>query len=92
MSGTIHYSEMIKQMDRYDHERSDETFSLVYDECDRKRVKGGDRVYVAAAKKCGLPYHCADHEMRGIIDTSTGKTTGVHLRLVFMFNDLTVYW
>lgn len=71
---------------------SDKTFSLTYDECDLRRESGGKRVQVAKAQKCGLPYHCADHEMRGIIDQHTGKTTAVHLRLIFEFNGLTVYW
>jgi hypothetical protein len=89
---SIHYREMIKEMDDADHERSDKTFSLVYDECDLKRQTGGKRVRVEHAKKCGLPYHCADHEMRGIIDQDSGKRTAVHLRLVFVFNNKVVYW
>jgi hypothetical protein len=47
-------------------------------------------VTVEDVAKCGLPYHCADHEMRGIID-QTGKKTAVHLRLVFEINGQQVY-
>lgn len=79
-------------MEECDHERSDKTFSLVYDELDIRRKTGGKRKRIEAAQKCGLPYHSADHEMRGIIDLSTGKKIGVHLRLTFEFNNKVVYW
>jgi hypothetical protein len=90
--GSIHYSDLLKELELYDHERSGETFSIEWDECNREKATGGKRRYVAKAKKCGLPYHCADNEMRGILDTESGKTTAVHLRLICRFNDKTVYW
>jgi len=83
---------MLKELDQYDHERSDKTFSILYDQCDVKKRKAGKRVFIEHAKKCGLAYHCADHEMRGIIDQDSGKTRAVHMRLVFEFNGKTVYW
>lgn len=89
---SIHYRDMVAELDQCDHERSDKTFSLVYDECDLKRNTGGKRVELSKAKKCGLPFHCADHEMRGIIDEESGKKTAVHLRLIFQFNGKQVYW
>lgn len=83
---------MIEAMDACDHERSDKTFKITYDECDLKRNTGGKRVTIEKAQKCGLPFHCADHEMRGIIDTESGKKNAVHLRLAFEFNDKAVFW
>jgi hypothetical protein len=62
----------------------------VFMKCNRDKRTGGQLVKVEHAKKCGLPYHCADHEMRGIVD-QYGNKTAVHLRLIFEFNGLTVY-
>ena len=83
---------MIKEMDACDHERGSKTFSILYDEANVTKNTGGKRVYIERAQKCGLPYHCADHEMRGIIDMESGKKIAVHLRLAFEFNKQTVYW
>jgi hypothetical protein len=88
--GTIHYPELLKQLEQHDHERSDSTFSMVYLDCNRTKRTGGNWVRIDQARKCGLPYHCADHEMRGIVDEN-GKRTAVHLRLIFEFNGNTVY-
>lgn len=87
---TIHYREMIKEMEAADHETGKKTFSLVYIDCNRNKRTGGNWIKVENATKCGLPYHCAAHEMRGIVDEH-GKKTAVHLRLIFEFNGLTVH-
>lgn len=65
---------------------------MVYAKCDLTRGIGGQLVTVEKAQKCGLPYHCADNEMRGVVNLESGKKTGFHLRLVFEFNGLIVYW
>lgn len=92
MSNGISYSEMVKELDNYEHGKTSQSFSIVYDKADTTRGKAGERVFVERAQKCGLPFSCKDNEMRGIVDVSTGKKTGVHLRLIFQFNGQTVYW
>lgn len=87
---TIPYRDMLKLLESADHENGNQTFSLVYLNCNRNKRTGGEWISIDNAKKCGLPYHCADKEMRGIMDTN-GKVTAVHLRLIFQFNNLTVY-
>ncbi|MBB2149171.1 hypothetical protein GM920_09650 [Pedobacter sp. LMG 31462] len=90
--GTIHFSEMIKELDSCKYLESKNTFSMVYMKCDITRGTGGQLVTVERAQKCGLPYHCADNEMRGVVNLESGRKTGFHLRLVFEFNGLIVYW
>lgn len=83
---------MIAELDRCKYLDSKNTFKMVYMKCDRNRETGGQLVLIEVGQKCGLPYHCADNEMRGVVDLKSGKKTGFHLRLVFEFNDLIVYW
>jgi hypothetical protein len=90
MQGTIHYRDLLKDLEKADHENGTKTVSMVFMQLDRKRKTGGKLVTVVNAQKCGLPYHCADHEMRGIIGPD-GKKTAVHTRLIFEYNGLTVY-
>lgn len=87
---TISYKEMVKALESADHETGKKRFSMVYMDCNRGKVTGGNWVKVENAQKCGLPYHCADHEMRGVVDEN-GKKTAFHLRLVFEFNGMTVF-
>jgi hypothetical protein len=86
---TISYREMIKLLEAADHETGKNTVSLVYLDCNRNKRKGGNWIKVENVKKCGLPYHCADHEMRGLVDEN-GKKTAFHLRLAFEINNMTV--
>lgn len=79
-------------MDEADHEKGKATFHIKYYDCNRTKGTGGRLIEVAQAKKCGLPYHCNDHEMRGLQNLESGKKTAVHLRLIEEFNGLKVYW
>lgn len=83
---------MIREMDACKYGDSQQTFKIVYMKADKNRRTGGQLITVDRGQKCGLPYHCADNEMRGVVDMDSGKKTGFHLRLVFEFNDLIVYW
>jgi len=83
---------MIKELDACTYMESKKTFNMVYMKLDEKRQTGGELVRVENAQKCGLPYHCADHEMRGVVNISSRRKTAFHLRLVFEFNGLIVYW
>lgn len=83
---------MIKLLDECDHDRSDKTFSLVFVDCNRAKQTGGRLMVIEVGKKCGLPYHCADYEMRGIKNMESGKISAFHLRLTLQINGLNVYW
>ena len=67
-------------------------FSLKFMKINRSLKKGGDFVYLERAIKCGLTYSCNKNDMRGIKDLDTGKTTAVHNRLIFEFNNEKVFW
>jgi hypothetical protein len=90
LMSAIHYSELLKLFEEADHERGNNTLSLVYLSCNRNKKTGGEWVRVENVKKCGLPYHCADHEMRGIMHPN-GKIDAIHLRLTFEVNGQQVY-
>jgi hypothetical protein len=92
MKDTIHISEVIKALDSCKYLESKTTFKMVYMKCDLERGTGGQLVTIEKAQKCGLPYHCADNEMRGVVNLESGKKSGFHLRLVFEFDDKVVYW
>jgi hypothetical protein len=92
MKDTIHFSKMIAELDLCKYLDSKNTFKIVYMKSDLERDTGGQLVTVDKAQKCGLPYHCADNEMRGVVNLESGKKSGFHLRLVFEFNDKIVYW
>ncbi len=79
-------------MDSCKYLESTQTFEMKYMKADEKRRTGGQIVHVEKAQKCGLPYHCSDNEMRGVVNLESGLKTAFHLRLVFEFNKMTVYW
>jgi hypothetical protein len=86
---TIFYRDMCKDIDAADHKGTVIIPSLVYLRCNRTKRTGGDWVRLENIQKCGLPYHCKDHEMRGFKD-ATGKVTPVHLRLIYEYNGMQV--
>ena len=77
---------MMQQLQEYDHERSKKTFSIVFVKCDEKRKTGGQIVTLHDVQKCGLPYHCLDNEMIGVVQPG-GRPVAVHTKLALMFND-----
>lgn len=86
---TIFYSDLLKLIDAADHKGGAVIGSLVYLKCNRTKKTGGDWVKLENVQKCGLPFHCKDHEMRGFKD-ATGKVTPVHLRLIYEINNMQV--
>jgi hypothetical protein len=85
----IFYRDMNKEIDQADHKGSTVIKKLVYMDCNRTKKTGGNFVTLENVQKCGLPFHCKDHEMRGFKD-ATGKVIPVHLRLIYEFNGMTV--
>jgi len=77
---------MIKLLDAADHKGRVTIEKLVYLSCNRTKKTGGEYVTLYNVQKCGLPFHCNDHEMRGFKD-QTGKIDAVHLRLIYQIND-----
>lgn len=87
----ISLSDALKQMESCRHLKSDETFSIVFLKCDRRRKQGGDWRRIERAQLAGLPYSVKDNEMRGLVDTDSGLKVAFHVQLVFEFNGKSVY-
>ena len=87
----ISLSEALQQMEKCRHTKSENTFSITFLKCDRKRKKGGDWRTIERAQICGLPYSVRDNEMRGVVDLDSGLKAAFHIQLVFEFNGKKIF-
>ncbi len=87
----ISYTEMLKILDRCRYQSSDETLSITFLKCDRKRRTGGQWQTIEKGQICGLPYSVRENEMRGIVNLDSGIKTAFHIQLVFEINGKRVF-